>query len=99
MNVAEIDRELGGKRARHQLRQRHALLVVTFGNPATPLDEVAVHVADQRDRSTEAPGAEREHVAHELPAGVARRSVDDGRRLRGVARRSAHGVDRAASRA
>src|SRR5262249_49762536 len=63
---AEIDRELRGERTRRELRQRQALEVVLLLDPAAPLDEVALHVARERDWPAEAEGPEREEVAGEV---------------------------------
>ena len=60
---AEVDRELRGERPRGELREREPFLVVLERDPAPALDEVALHVADERDRPTEAEGTEAEEVA------------------------------------
>ncbi len=65
LEVAEPHRQLGGERPRHRLRDGEALLVLVLGVPAAIFDEVAVHVAGERDRPTEAPGAELGEVADE----------------------------------
>src|SRR5581483_1157773 len=63
---AEVDRELRRERARGELREREAFAVVGLGEPAPVLDEVAMHVADERDRSTEPGRAEAEEVEGEI---------------------------------
>src|SRR5262249_30794544 len=62
---AEIDRELRRERTGSELRQRQALDVVLLGDPAALLDEIALHVAGQRDRPAEAERAEPQEVAEE----------------------------------
>jgi hypothetical protein len=54
---------LGGERARHRLAHRETLLELLFAEPASLLDEVSVHVADEGDRAAEARAAELEEVA------------------------------------
>jgi hypothetical protein len=73
VHVAKVDRELGRQGSGHQLGQCHAFLVFALGDPVPLLDQVTVHVADQRHRPAETPGAQRQHVAHELPQRVAGR--------------------------
>ena len=51
---AEVDRELRGERAGRELREREALACTPRREPAARLDEVALHVADERDRPAEA---------------------------------------------
>jgi hypothetical protein len=66
---AEPHRELGGERAGHRLREREALPVLIVVEPASLLDQVAVHVADKRDRSAEAVGPEAQEVGDEAVQG------------------------------
>jgi hypothetical protein len=54
----EVDRELSRERPRCELRKGESLLVVLERDPATALDEVALHVADEGYRASEARGAE-----------------------------------------
>src|SRR6185503_8217545 len=61
----EIDRELCGERARRELRERKTLDVVVLADPALALDEVALHVASEGDRSAEPQRAEPQEVPHE----------------------------------
>ncbi|SOY61102.1 hypothetical protein CBM2587_B20069 [Cupriavidus taiwanensis] len=70
MHVAEIDGELRGQRAWCQLRQRKPFLVVAIGDPATPLHQVAVHIAGQGYRAAEAKGPQAEEIGHQLPEGI-----------------------------
>src|SRR5207249_11929672 len=70
---AEPHRELSSERAGHRLREREPLSVLVVVEPAPLLDQIAVHVADQRDRTAEPVGAELQEVAHEptqRPAGT-----------------------------
>src|SRR5207344_2122951 len=60
---AEIDRELGLERAWSQLGVREPFLVFVSGDPTATLHEVALHVARERDRATEAERAEPEEIA------------------------------------
>src|SRR5262245_59818469 len=76
MNEAEVDAELRGERARHQLRERQAFLVVRLRDPLPVLDQVPVHVAHKRHRPAEPDGAELRHVADHLPQRIDRRGRD-----------------------
>src|SRR5262249_4666670 len=77
--------ELRRQRTRHQLREGHAFLEVSLRDPAALLDQVSVHVAHERNGAAEAPRAQAQHVAHEIPQRVA----GGGRRLRGSVRHRA----------
>src|SRR2546427_152928 len=81
-NFPEPHRELRRHGAGKGLRDREALEVLILRVPATVLDEIALHVARERDGSTEAERAKTQEVAGDL--------ADCGR----VARRSAHGAAR-----
>ncbi len=67
LQVADPHGDLGGERAGHGLAERDAVEEVLAVEPAAPLDEVALHVADGGDRSAEAPGAKPEEVAQQRP--------------------------------
>ena len=69
LEVADGDGELGGQRAGHDLGQRQSKVVLFFADPLPLSDQVAVHEADQRDRTAEAERAEIEKIADELPEG------------------------------
>jgi hypothetical protein len=65
-------RDLGGERAGHGLAEGHAVEEVLPGDPAAGLDQVALHVADHRDRPAEPQRAQAQEVPHERPqAGLA----------------------------
>ena len=51
----------------HDLGERQAELVLLVVDPAAALDQVALHVADERDRSAEADGAQLEEIGGQLP--------------------------------
>ena len=65
-DVAEPHRELRGERAREGLRDREALEVLLLGDPAEALDEVALHVAGEGDRSAEAERPQAQEVPGDL---------------------------------
>ncbi|MNL18395.1 hypothetical protein D3C87_1395380 [compost metagenome] len=67
MHVSEVDRELGGERARRQLREGKPLLVVGIGNPLPRIDEIPVHIAGKRYRTAKSQGAQPQEVHHQLP--------------------------------
>src|SRR5215472_11454008 len=52
----------GGERAWHGLAERDAVDEIGLGQPAPPLDQVPLHVADRGDRPAEPPGAQAEEV-------------------------------------
>ena len=62
----EVDRELCRERPGRELRQGEALLVVLQRDPSPPLDEVALHVADERDRAAESGRPEVQEVDAEI---------------------------------
>ncbi len=64
VHIAEVHGELGGERARGELGQRQPLGVVGLSNPPSSLDEVAAHVADKRNRATEAQRAQAQGIEH-----------------------------------
>src|SRR6185312_12006089 len=70
MNVSEVHRQLRSERTRHQLRQREPFFVIRLRNPTTSIDEIAVHVTDQRDRTAETQSPELQYVHDELPQGI-----------------------------
>src|SRR5439155_18942910 len=72
MHVPEIHRELRGQRTGHELRQRQSFLVVLVADPVALLDEIAIHVTDERDRTTKADAAELQEVARKLSERVKR---------------------------
>jgi hypothetical protein len=79
VDPAQVDRELRGERPRRELGEREPLLVVAFRDPAPALDEVALHVAGERDRPAESGGPQVEEVAHErAEAGPLRRGPGHG---------------------
>src|SRR6266850_65530 len=73
MNIAEVDRELRRQRTGHELGERQSLLVIGLRDPLALLHQVAVHIADERDRAAEADGAELRHVLDKLPERVRQR--------------------------
>jgi hypothetical protein len=62
VQVAQPHRRLSRKRTRHRLADGKPLLELGFGEPMAVLNEVALHVADQRDGTTEAGAAESQEV-------------------------------------
>src|SRR5207253_10499868 len=71
---SEVDRELRRERPRCELREGEPLDVVLPRDPAALVDEVALHVADERDRSAEPECAEADEVAEQLAEGARRGS-------------------------
>ena len=67
VDVAQAHGELGGEGPGRELREGQALHVVLLGEPRAALDEVALHVADERHRPAEAQAAQVEEVANEAP--------------------------------
>src|SRR5919204_6876581 len=61
----EPHRQLRGQRSRHRLRDRQPLLVLLIREAAALLDEVAAHVAGQRDRAAEPGRAQPQEVEKE----------------------------------
>jgi hypothetical protein len=53
--VTDPHDDLGGERPWHRLAERHAAQEVLPIQPAAPLDQIALHVADCGDRTPEAP--------------------------------------------
>ena len=53
-NVAQVHRELGGQRTRAELGEGQSLLVVSLGDPGSLLDEVTLHIPDERHWTTKA---------------------------------------------
>lgn len=80
MDVSEIDRELCRQRPGHELGKRQAFFVLGFGDPSAPLDEVAVHVADESHRAAETDCAKLQGVTDECPQRISGSSL----RLRGL---------------
>src|SRR5262249_20208002 len=76
----KIDRQLRRQRSGGELRQRQPLHVVLLRNPSPSFDQIALHVAGKRDRSTKPKGPE----PHEVREQLAQRT---GRRLRRGSRR------------
>ena len=66
VHEAQVDCQLGGQRPEHELGQGQALLVIRLGDPPPPLDQVAVHVADEGHGLAEPDGAELGRVGHQL---------------------------------
>ena len=66
MHVPEIHGELRSQRTGHELRQRQSFLVVVVGDPMALLDEIAIHVSNERYRTTEANAAQLEEVERKL---------------------------------
>src|SRR5437667_280699 len=66
VHVPEIHGELRSQRTGHELRQRESFLVVLIGDPVTLLHQIAIHVSDQRDRTTEADAAQLQEVERKL---------------------------------
>ena len=67
VDVAQAHGELGGEGPGGELREGQALEVVLLGEPRAALDEIALHVADERHRPAEAEAAKVEKVANEAP--------------------------------
>src|SRR5262249_59817361 len=65
-NPTEVDRELRGEWSGGELRQSEPVFVVLGFDPAALLDEVALHVAAERDRPAEPERPETEEVPEEL---------------------------------
>ncbi len=63
---AEVDGELRRQWPGSELREGEAFLVVLERDPAAALDEVALHVADERDRAPKARRAEMEEIDDEI---------------------------------
>src|SRR5205807_1786762 len=63
--VPEPHRHLCRERPGHGLADREALLELGLGEPSAILDEIALHVPDERDRATEAAAAELQEVTDE----------------------------------
>ena len=72
MHVAEVDCQLRRQRPGRKLCQRDAFFVVAIGNPSPPLDQIAVHIAGQRDGPAKAEGTQAEEIEHELPERIGR---------------------------
>lgn len=72
VNVTHVDAQLRRQRPWRQLGQGKSLFVIGLRDPFAPLDQVAVHIPDQRDRATEARTAKSQHVQDHLPDGVNR---------------------------
>jgi hypothetical protein len=66
MHVAKVDRKLGREWARSKLGKGQPFLVIALGNPVALLDEVPMHVSDERNRTAEADRAELEEEPGEL---------------------------------
>jgi hypothetical protein len=69
LQPAEPDRKLRRERPRRELGEREPFDVVALREPAALLDEVALHVADERDRAPEAEGSQAQEVAEQLGEG------------------------------
>ena len=69
--IADGHGELRRQRPGHDLGERQTQLVLLVVDPAVALDEVALHVADERDGSAEADRAQLEEVGGQLPEGAA----------------------------
>src|SRR5947208_13992185 len=70
---SEVDRELRGERPRRELRKGQSFTVILLGNPLALLNEIAMHVTDQRDRAAETESAQAQRVQDELPHRILRR--------------------------
>jgi hypothetical protein len=57
---------LRSQRTGHELCQRQSLLVVLIGDPVALLHEIAIHVSDERDRTTKADAAQLQEVERKL---------------------------------
>src|SRR5205823_7093264 len=68
-HVAEPHRELRRKGSGKRLRYREPFEVLLLCDPPASLDEIALHVARQRDRPTEAESAESQEVPREIQNG------------------------------
>ena len=71
--VADRDGELGCQGAGHDLGERQAELVLLVVDPAAALDQVALHVADKRDRPAEADRTQLQEISGQLPERASRR--------------------------
>src|SRR5437016_12883285 len=49
-----------------RLRQRQSFLVILVGDPVAPLHEIAIHVSDERDRTTKAHAAQFQEIERKL---------------------------------
>jgi hypothetical protein len=78
LEPAEVDGELSRERPWGELRERQALLEILLGDPAALLDEIPLHVADQRDGSAEAQASEPQEVDEQLSQAVSRLRMSRG---------------------
>ena len=65
VNVSQVDRKLRRKRARSQLGKRKPLQVILLANPSATINQILLHVARKRNRSTKSYGAEPQEVPDE----------------------------------
>jgi hypothetical protein len=65
LEEAEPHRELRRGRPGHRLREPEPLAVLGLGEPLALLDEIALHVPNERDRSTEPRGTEPKEVPNQ----------------------------------
>ena len=63
MDEAQIYGELGGEGAGREIGEGEPFAVFVFGDPTTPLDQVAVHVLNQGDRAAETSRTQIEEIA------------------------------------
>ena len=66
LRPAQVHGELGGEGSGRELRQREALAVLLGCEPSALLHQIALHVSDERDRSSKAGGAEPQEVEQQL---------------------------------
>src|SRR5262249_45756227 len=65
VNVSQVDRKLRRKRARSQLGKRKPLQVILLANPSATTNQILLHVARKRNRSTKSYGAEPQEIPDE----------------------------------
>jgi hypothetical protein len=53
-DIAQVHGQLSSERARRKLGKCQSLFIVSFRNPASLLDEVTLHISNQRDRPAKA---------------------------------------------
>ena len=72
MHVTQIDGELRREWTRHELGKRQTFLEIRFRDPLAVFDQIALHVAHERNRSAESDGAELGEIPNEIPERIAR---------------------------
>jgi hypothetical protein len=62
MDISEIDAQLCRQRSGRQLRERKPFFIIGIGYPFAFLNQIPVHIADQRNRTAETDSAQAQHV-------------------------------------